>query len=280
MSEEPHKKTEANVSVIAVIFLVTLTVISAGSLFVAVTEFGVPEPDYPPFEDKKSPFSVEYVEGTLAGNPVETALYDSTTGEESEYGFEGSRKAPPSVDEAVEREVSGLSGATSLPWSDPDVVVVDSGDYYADSGSHIWSGWDDKRVVFDTTDGPVNIAVDQGGRIVSKDTRFEISGSHHVEVYLKRSPSALTDIRMTNVTFENRRTGAFRIYAQPDTDSEEAEIKIEESTYRGIVYAPGTTVEFEDSTVYGASVADETFLDGSSYYHDENLERLGTDVLP
>ena len=280
MSKEPHRKTKADVSVIAVIFLVTLTVVSAATLFLAVSDFGVPEPDYPPFEDEPSPFSVEFVEGTLVGDPAETALYDSMTGEESEYGFDGSRKLPPSVDRGVDGEVSRLSGSTPLPWSDPDVVVVDSGNYYADSSNHIWFGWDDKRVVFDTTDGPVRVAVDEGGRIVSENTEFEVEGDYPVEVYLKRSSSALADIKMTNVTFENRRTDGFRIYAQSDTAGKDVEMTMEDSTFHGIVYAPGATVEFVDSEVYGASVAEETVLEDSSYYHDTHLERLGEDALP
>lgn len=280
MSEEPHRKTEANVSVIAVIFLVTLTVVSAGSLFVAVTEFGIPEPEYPPFEDDESPFAVEYVEGTLTGNADKTALYDSATGEESEYRFEGGGGSPPSVDGGVREKIEEFQGHPLPPDSFAGGKVrVPTGDYYVDSGSTVsWWSWSGGKVVFDTTDGPVRIAVADEGDVSAGDVSFKVEGSHPVEFHLDWSSEPL-DFYVFDSTFENHRTDAIRIYGRSDGEYP-TDITFEDTEFRGIVYAPGTTVEFEDSTVYGASVADETVLDGSSYYHDENLERFGTDVLP
>ena len=279
MSEEPHRKTEANVSVIAVIFLVTLTVVSASSLFVAVTEFGVPEPDYPPFEDKISPFAVEHVERTLKGNPVETTLYDSATGDESEYGFEGSRKAPPSVDKGVADTISDLRGSPAPPGGFVGgKLSIPSGDYYIET-DETRIGLDDDKIVFDTTGGPVRIAVAEGGSF-SASANFKVRGEHPVEFYVDRSNVFGNDLYIFDSNFKNYGTDAVRIYAHSDGGGDTSDIKFENTKYRGIVYAPGTTVEFEDSEVYGASVAEKTRLDGSSYYHDENLERLGTDVLP
>jgi len=278
MSKEPNGETAANVSVIAVIFLVTLTVVSASSLFVAVTEFGIPEPDYPPFEEETSPFAVEFVEGTLGGNSVETALYDSTTGEESEYVFDGNRKSPPSAREGVADTISSLKGSPSFPSGfGGGELRVPSGEYYVET-DETRIGLGDK-IVFDTTDGPVKIAVAESGSL-SVSANFEVEGSHPVEFYVSRSNVFGNDLYVFDSDFENRRTSAVRIYAQPDAGGDSSDIKVENTEFRGVVYAPGTTVKFKDSTARGASIAEETVLDNSSYYHDTHLERLGEDALP
>jgi hypothetical protein len=281
MCEDP-RNTEANVkadvSVIAMIFVVALTVVSAASLFVAVSDFGVPEPEYPPFEDETSPFAVEYVEGTLAGDPVKTALYDSTTGEESEYGFDGSRKSPPSVEDGVADSISGLRGASSFPSGFAGGELrVPSGDYYIGS-SETRIGLGSDKIVFDTTDGPVRVAVDEGGSL-SVSANFVVEGSNGVEFYVSRSNVFGNDLYIFDSNFENHRTDAVRVYAQPDRGNT-SDVKFENTDYRGTVYAPGATVEFVDSTVWGASVAEKTVLEDSSYYHDKHLERLGEDALP
>lgn len=280
MLGEHHGETEADVSVIAVVFVVGLTVASAATLFFAVSDFGVPEPDYPPFEDETSPFAVDFVEGTLAGSPVETVLYDSTTVEEFEYGFDGSRKSPPSVDGGVSQKISSFQGRPLPPDSFADGKVrVPTGDYYVDSGSTVsWWSWSGGKVVFDTTDGPVRIAVADEGDVSAGDVRFEVEGSHPVEFYLDWSSEPL-DLYVFDSTFENHRTDAVRIYGRSDGEYP-TDVKFEDTEFRGVVYAPGTSVEFVDSTAHGASVAEETVLDNSSYYHDKHLERLRTDVLP
>lgn len=278
MSKEPHRKTKADVSVIAVILLVTLTVVSAATLFLAVSDFGVPEPDYPPFEDETSPFSVEFVEGTLVGDPAETALYDSMTGEESEYGFDGSRKLPPSVDEGVDDTISSMKGSSSFPSGfGGGELRVPSGEYYIGT-DETRIGLGDK-IVFDTTDGPVRVAVAESGSL-SASANFEVEGSHPVEFYVSRSNVFGNDLYVFDSTFRNHRTDAVRVYAQSEAGSDTSDVEFDNAEFRGIVYAPGATVEFVDSEVYGASVAEETVLEDSSYYHDTHLERLGEDALP
>jgi hypothetical protein len=282
MLAKGQKNTRADVSVIAVLLVVGLVVASAASLLVVVSDFGVPEPEYSPLDDETSPFAVEYAEGTLAGSPDETALYDSTTGDVSEYGFEGRDASPPPVDEGVRERIEDLEGSSEPPnCPSKDEVNIPPGDYYVDSDVNWWGPYGgDCDVTFDTTGRPVRIAVEEAGDISAIDATFNVDGGNPVEFYVQTSNPAIgNDFLISDATFENHRTGAFRVYAR-SSGEDSTDVKFEDTEFRGIVYAPGTSVEFEDSTVHGASIAEETRLDGSSYYHDTQVERLGTEVLP
>ncbi len=278
-----RRREDANATVVGVILVVALTLVSAGSIFFAVSGFDAPEPDYPPFEDGESPFDVKYVEGTLTGDAVETALYDSTTGDVLEYGFDGSERSPPGVGGGITDTISDLQGSPAPQDGFVDRGIrISSGDYYSDDNINWW-GWDgDGEVVFDTTQGPVRIAVQEGKRVFIDEVEIDVEGSHPVEFYLDRGGRSQAVFTVFDSSFDNHETDAIRVYARTGRGGGVVDntIYFRNTDFRGVVYAPGTNVEFEDSTVHGASVADETVLDGSSYYHDTHLERLGVGVLP
>lgn len=286
LSVEPT--ADAQSTVVGVALLVALTVLLAGVLVVSVSSVEPPSdiddalPDAGP-----SPFAAERVGGSFTGDAVELSMYDSVSGEKLDGSPNETVGAPPpSVDEAISSEVSALVGSPSLPDSPTEGEIrVNSGGYYVNTSNSIRSSWDDERVVFDTSDGPVRIALDgegflDSGRILAEDTEFDINGRNPVEVYVERS-SFSADLTLVDVEFDTQRTDAFRVYAQSDDGWEKSEIDIEGgSKFRGIVYAPGSEVEVKNSEFYGASVAEKTVLDGSSYYHDKALNRLGDDALP
>jgi hypothetical protein len=273
-------------TLIGVVLLVGLTVLLGGVVAISVSSVEPPSgiedaiPEHGP-----SPFSSERVGGSFTGRAVEVSMYDPTSGgvvDGSPNETVGS--PPPSVDDPVSKEVSALEGSSPLPdGNGGGVVRVSSGDYYVNSSNYVYTRWDDKRVVFDTSDGAVRIGLDgdgffNTGRILAENTEFAVDGSHPVEVYIERSTSV--DLSLEDVEFDVQRTDAFRVYAQSDEGWSDSNVDIEDSEFRGIVYAPGSRVEIKDSEFYGASVAENTVLEGSSYYHDRSLSRLGTDALP
>lgn len=283
---DPESFVKGQSTVIGAIILVGLTVLLAGIVFLSASTMDMPSDIGEGLPNTgRSPFSAERVGGSFIGDPVELSMYDSTSGDT----VDGSPNVtvgmgPPLVDEDVGNAVSSLEGSPSLPDSPMGGEIrIDSGGYYVSSSDYVLSGWDDERVVFDTTDGPVRIGVAGdgflSGRILAKGTTFAVEGSHPVEVYVERSDYAV-DINFEDVEFDVGGTDGFRVYAQSPKGGYEADIDIEGSVFRGIVYAPGAEVEVIDSEFYGASVAEETVVDGSSYYHDTALERLGEDDLP
>ena len=285
---DPESFANGQSTVVGVIILVGLTVLLAGIVFLSASTVDMPSDvgDVLP-NAGRSPFSAERVGGSFTGDPVELSMYDSTSGDT----VDGSPNAtagvrPPLVDEDVGNAVSSLEGSPPLPDSPTGGEIrVDSGGYYVNTSNSIRSSWDDERVVFDTSGGPVRIGLDgegflDSGRILAEGSEFEVNGGYPVEIYVERS-SLSADLTLVDVEFNTRRTDAFRVYAQSDDGWEKSEIDIEGgSVFRGIVYAPGSEVEVINSEFYGASVADETVVDGSSYYHDTALERLGEEALP
>ncbi|MFP4175000.1 MAG: hypothetical protein ACLFSW_04395 [Halobacteriales archaeon] len=274
-------------TVIGVSLLVGLTVLIAGVVVVTVSSIEPPSDVDDALPTRSSPFEAENVGGSFTGGADELSMYDSSTGEfldDSPNRTDGS--TPPSVDEGVGSTASSLEGSSSLPDSTEDGEIhVGSGGYYVNTSNSIRSSWDDERVVFDTSDGPVRIALDgdgflDSGRILAEGTEFAVKGSHPVEVYVERSTFS-ADLTLVGVEFDGKDTGAFRVYAESNDGWEKSEISIRGgSEFRGIVYAPGSEVEVKNSEFYGASVADETDVEGSSYYHDSALKRLGEDALP
>lgn len=277
--------TDGSSEVLAVLFVVAITFLLAAVVLTATSGFEPPEPEDAIPEAGTSPFAPERA-ANFAGDPVERTLYDSSAGEVlSGDPEDGAYLPPPNVDDGVAEHVESLEGSDELPTSPQGGEIrVESGGYYVDDTNDIWGEWDNERVVFDTTGGPVRIGLDgdgffDSGSITAYGSEIEVTGSSPVEIYVERSSYSL-DIDFEDVSFENDGTDMFRIYAQSDEGSDLSEIEIRDSTFRGVVYAPGSEVEVRNSEFYGASVAAETDIEGTSYYHDESLERLGEDVLP
>jgi len=273
-------------TVIGVVLLVGLTVLLGGVVAISVSSVEPPSDIEDAIPERgPSPFSADRVGGSFTGEAVEVSMYDSAAGAVVDGSpNETTGSPPPSVDNPVSQEVFALEGSPPLPDdSGGGAVRVTSGDYYANSSNYVYTRWDDKRVVFDTSDGAVRIGLDgdgffNTGRILAEGTEFVVDGSHPVEIYVERSSSV--DLSFENVEFDVQRTDAFRVYAQSDEGWSNSNVDIEDSEFRGTVYAPGSEVEVIDSEFYGASVAENTVLEGSSYYHDRSLSRLGTDALP
>lgn len=274
--------TDGSSEVLAVLFVVAITFLLAAVVLTATSGFEPPEPEDAIPEAGASPFAPERA-ANFVGDPVERTLYDSSAGEVlSGDPADGAYRPPPEVDDGVAERVESLEGTDELPTSPQGGEIrVESGGYYVDDTNDIWSEWDNERVVFDTTGGPVRIGLDgdgflSSGSIMAEDAEFEVRGSHPVEVYAERR----THLNFDGTEFEGE-TDSFRVFAQSDEGYNEVEITVEgDSTFRGVVYAPGSEVEVRNSEFYGASVAAETDIEGTSYYHDESLERLGEDVLP
>ena len=273
-------------TVIGVALLVGLTVLLSGIVVFSVSSVEPPSDIDDVIPNRgTSPFAAERTGGSFTGEAVTVSMYDSVSGEKVDGSpNETAGMPPPSVDEGVKSVVSGLEGSPPLPdGGTGGEVTVDPGGYYVNSSNYVYTRWDGKRVVFDTSDGAVRIGLDgdgffNTGRILAKDTEFVVDGNHPVEVYIERSTSV--DLSFENVEFDVQRTDAFRVYAQSDEGWSDSNVDIEDSEFRGIVYAPGSKVEIRNSEFYGASVAEETVIDGSSYYHDTALQRLGADALP
>lgn len=281
-----HENAGAS-EVFGVLTLAVLTFLLAGTVLTLTGQFEMPDADEAVPDARPSPFSSERVAGTFEGDFAERTLYDSSSKEVLSGDPNGGNYRPPlRIDDEVANRISELDGSPPLPETPTGGnITVDSGEYYLNSSNYIWINWDNERVVFDNSDGPVVIGLDgdgffNSGRIQAEDTEFAFKGTYPVEVYVERS-SFSSDINLEDIEFDTRRTDLFRIYAQSDKGGSKAEINIKGgSEFRGIVYAPGSEVEVEDSEFYGASVAETTTLNGSSYYHDKTLEVLGRDSLP
>lgn len=285
MPTRPRSDTDGGSEVFAVLLVAAVTFLLAGAVLTTTSEFEPPDPADAIPEAGPSPFASERT-GGFVGDAEELTLYDSDADDVLTGGPEdGAYRPPAEVDEAIAERVDSLEGADDLPTTPQGGEIrVDSGGYYVDDTNDIWGEWDDEKVVFDTSDGPISIGLDgdgsfDSGSITAYGSEIEVTGSSPVEIYVERSSYSL-DINFEGVSFENDGTDLFRIYAQSDVGSGRSEIEIRDSTFRGIVYAPGSEVVVQDSEFYGASIAGETDIEGTSYYHDEALERLGTDALP
>jgi len=275
-------------TVIGVALLVGLTVLLSGIVVFSVSSVEPPSDIDDVIPNRgTSPFAAERTGGSFTGEAVTVSMYDSVSGEKVDGSpNETAGMPPPSVDEGVKSVVSGLEGSPPLPdGGTGGEVTVDPGGYYVNSSNYVYTRWDGKRVVFDTSDGAVRIALDgegfiDSGRIRVEGSEFEVTGGAPVEIYVERSTFS-ADLVLNSVEFDAQSTDAFRVYAQSNNGWEKSEIDIQGgSEFRGIVYAPGSKVEIRNSEFYGASVAEETVIDGSSYYHDTALQRLGADALP
>lgn len=267
-------------NVVGIVFLVALTFVLGGLILTTAYMFEMPtDVDDAIPQTGTSPLSPERVGGSFTGDADEVALYDTSSGKMLDGSpNDTAGTPPPSVDDAVSEKVSSLKG--SSPPDDPlfTDVRIESGSYYVDSDVSWW-GFSNETVTFDTSDGPIRIAVADSGRISADGVDIEVEGGGTVSIYLERSTIGTSDFYVNDAEFDST-TDDFRIFAESEPSGSYDDVVIENSEFRGIVYTPGSTVSIEDSEFYGASVARETNLDGSSYYHDVTLERLGDDILP
>ena len=148
--------------------------------------------------------------------------------------------------------------------------TLEAGNYYTRS-----IDLDGESVVFDTTEGDINIAVEETVHLVAGAT-VDVVGGGSVSMYVRGSGGA-DDLRIQNSELyvpDNRATG-MAVLGGRDFDA-----TIEDGEYTGVIYAPageggdGNVEIFRGGNVYGGIVTGDMLIGspgGGTVHHDAAL---------
>ena len=152
--------------------------------------------------------------------------------------------------------------------------TLTSGDYYLDSLS--LSG--EKELVFDLSDGDIDLVVDGNIDLNGGDIRVVSPNNGTANVYMDGTTLSVTN--GANVSIPGDRSSAFRIYGPPGTNAQ-----FSDANFTGVMYAPdspsqqGEVSVTTHSNVLGALVGGRTLLQsGGAVHYDQAL--VVTQTLP
>ncbi len=127
-----------------------------------------------------------------------------------------------------------------------------------------------KNLIFDTTSGPINIAVDSDDIDIDTSAYINVSGSNPVKLYFDLNSGTEIEIKKAKI---NRNTNDNSILFQI-TASRGKEIKFKDAEFCGSVYAPDAIIKIETSTkVYGAMVGKKFEVEQSEYIHFDEAQK-------
>jgi hypothetical protein len=174
---------------------------------------------------------------------------------------------PTLVDEEVNERIEEYS--TTFPGS----PTVSSGNYIVDSDRSLTSD-----ITFDTTGGPINIAVNRSDQLLFTGLELEVNGTNPVRIYSGNSSTGIPVIPKVefddvDMDVEGNSTDLFSVLFHSTTDPDQTSMFIQGGTeFYGTVYAPDMeNLEVRDSDVYGAMVAENITVVDSGIHYDQQL---------
>lgn len=142
-----------------------------------------------------------------------------------------------------------------------------AGNYYL---TKINLGNNSKSLIFNTTSGPINIAVDSDDIKIDTDAYINVTGSNPVKLYLGLNSGAEIEIKKAKI---NRNTSDNSTLFQI-TASRGKEIKFKGAIFTGSLYAPDAKIMIETTTqVYGAMVGKKFEVEQSEYIHFDEAQK-------
>ncbi|MFZ2411000.1 MAG: hypothetical protein WAW23_05480, partial [Candidatus Methanoperedens sp.] len=150
--------------------------------------------------------------------------------------------------------------------------TISAGDYYITRVELD----DNVDLIFDTTSGPVNMAVESDDITISNNANITVIGNNPVKLYLSLSPSKELEIKDVEI---NRNTNDNSTLFQV-TVSGGKKISFKNAKFCGYVYAPDATVEVDTYTeIYGALVGKLFKIKNAQNIHfDEALKNIDIGV--
>jgi hypothetical protein len=169
------------------------------------------------------------------------------------------------VDDEIQQRIDEYG--TTFPGS----PTVSSGNYIVDSDTSLFSD-----ITFDTTRGPINIAVNSSDQLLFTGLEIEVNGTNPVRIYSGNSTSGVfPKIEFDNVEMdvEDNRTDLFTLFVESTRPSHVTNVTIQDSTdFYGTLYAPDTDeVQVTESRVHGAMVVGEADIVNSGVHYDQQL---------
>lgn len=127
-----------------------------------------------------------------------------------------------------------------------------------------------KDLIFDTTSGPVNMAVDSDDITISNNANISVNGNYPVNLYFSLSSSKELEIKNVKINnYTNDNSTLFQVIV-----SGGKKISFKGANFCGSVYAPDAAVEVDtDTKIYGA-LTGKTFKikNAQSIHFDQALK--------
>lgn len=205
------------------------------------------------------PYSVEHVANASfpGSDPDDRWMMDSRLDHQLQWGDPAGEQTvdPPTIEDWIERKVTRLESQ-----GPPPSTTVTAGRYHVDG---VFDDWHNEDVSFDVSEGPIQVAVADGGRIeANANTELRVTGSHELHLYVDDGTVELGDVVSGNDTSKVRIHGAGGEYDI-----------VGNQEFYGAVYDPEGSLDATGSNVLiGAAVVDELRLQGdTTYLHDSGL---------
>lgn len=174
---------------------------------------------------------------------------------------------PEFIDQEIDERIAEYND--SLPGG----PTIGPGNYIVDSDETFFND-----VTFDTTGGPVNIAVNNSDYLGFVGNTVEINGTYPVRVYSGNSTTAIDNIPKiefdgATMDVENNRTDLFTVFVRSTRPIDETNVTVQGgSEIYGTVYAPDVdNMQITGSTLHGAVVTDAVDVANSAIHYDQRL---------
>lgn len=145
------------------------------------------------------------------------------------------------------------------------------------NGSYYLTKFDlsnNKILIFDTTSGSINIALDSSDFKLGNGVNITVNGNNPVKLYMNRNILLSNNVLINPTTNDNSKL--FQIVSSSSQD-----INIENNAeYRGFIWAPEAKVVIRNNgQVYGAIVGKNFVLNNNQKMHyDEALQNMNTEL--